>query len=354
MEHDRITPRQAYFLLALFFLGNLLTATGAKGKPTGWLSFVLLALLAAPMLGMTLSLAGRDPAGEILPQALGRGAGTAATVILCLLAILLAGDALSAFAGFIVANDLNNAGAVGNTLLLSGACLLLVCCGGGTLGRMAWLIQPWTVLLLLGSLALTAPYTKLESLLPLFTEGTAHFARATAVSFLTFFAPAAFLVFSLGGKVAGKWTGGAVGAGVLACVLLALLTGRDAAVLGGRAAQLFRFPSYVAANTSRHGEVLLSVVFVLVQPFRAAIFLRFVRECLVSWRPQGRGWYPFVLTAAAAALCLAGWSRLESEWRVVEVAGASLIVLAVTLVAWMGKRLRKKREKSVQSGAFHA
>lgn len=198
MEHDRITPRQAYFLLALFFLGNLLTATGAKGKPTGWLSFVLLALLAAPMLGMTLSLAGRDPAGEILPQALGRGAGTAATVILCLLAILLAGDALSVFAGFIVANDLNNAGAVGNTLLLAGTCFLLVGCDGGTLGRMAWLIQPWTVLLLLESLALTAPYTKLESLLPLFTEGTAHFARATAVSFLTFSPRRSFSFFPWG------------------------------------------------------------------------------------------------------------------------------------------------------------
>ena len=219
---------------------------------------------------------------------------------------------------------------------------------------MAWLIQPWTVLLLLGSLALTAPYTKLESLLPLFTEGTAHFARATAVSFLTFFAPAVFLVFSLGGKVAGKWTGGAVGAGVLACVLLALLTGRDAAVLGGRAAQLFRFPSYVAANTSRHGEVLLSVVFVLVQPFRAAIFLRFVRECLVSWRPQGRGWYPFVLTALAAALCLTGWSRLESEWRVLEVSCASFIVLLVTFWAWLKKSCRKNREKSVQKGVSSA
>ena len=354
MEHDRITPRQAYFLLALFLLGNFLTATGAKGKPTGWLSFVLMALLATPMLRMTLSLAGRDPAEEILTQSLGRGPGTAATVLLCLIAVFLAGDALSAFAGFIVANDLNNAGAVGNTLLLAGTCFLLVGCDGGTLGRMAWLIQPWTVLLLLGSLALTAPYTKLESLLPLFTEGTAHFARATAVSFLTFFAPAVFLVFSLGGKVAGKWTGGAVGAGVLACVLLALLTGRDVAVLGGRAAQLFRFPSYVAANTSRHGEVLLSVAFVLVQPFRAAVFLRYVRECLVSWRPQGRGWYPFVLTAAAAALCLAGWSRLESEWRVLEVSCASFIVLLVTFWAWLKKSCRKNREKSVQKGVSSA
>lgn len=354
MEHDRITPRQAYFLLALFLLGNFLTATGAKGKPTGWLSFVLMALLATPMLRMTLSLAGRDPAVEILTQSLGRGPGTAATVLLCLIAVFLAGDALSAFAGFIVANDLNNAGAVGNTLLLSGACLLLVCCGGGTLGRMAWLIQPWTVLLLLGSLALTAPYTKLESLLPLFTEGTAHFARATAVSFLTFFAPAVFLVFSLGGKVAGKWTGSAAGAGVLICILLALLTGRNAAVLGERAVQLFRFPSYVAANTSRHGEVLLSVVFVLVQPFRAAIFLRFVRECLVSWRPQGRGWYPFVLTALAAALCLTGWSRLESEWRVLEVSCASFIVLLVTFWAWLKKSCRKNREKSVQKGVSSA
>ena len=354
MEHDRITPRQAYFLLALFLLGNFLTATGAKGKPTGWLSFVLMALLATPMLRMTLSLAGRDPAVEILTQSLGRGPGTAATVLLCLIAVFLAGDALSAFAGFIVANDLNNAGAVGNTLLLSGACLLLVCCGGGTLGRMAWLIQPWTVLLLLGSLALTAPYTKLESLLPLFTEGTAHFARATAVSFLTFFAPAVFLVFSLGGKVAGKWTGSAAGAGVLICILLALLTGRNAAVLGERAVQLFRFPSYVAANTSRHGEVLLSVVFVLVQPFREAIFLRFVRECLVSWRPQGRGWYPFVLTALAAALCLTGWSRLESEWRVLEVSCASFIVLLVTFWAWLKKSCRKNREKSVQKGVSSA
>ena len=50
MDHSTITGRQGFFLLFLFFLGNLVTATGAKGMQGGWLLFLLLAGL--PSAGM--------------------------------------------------------------------------------------------------------------------------------------------------------------------------------------------------------------------------------------------------------------------------------------------------------------
>ena len=44
MERETITGRQGYFLLTLFFLGNLVTASGLKSIHSGWLLFLLLSL----------------------------------------------------------------------------------------------------------------------------------------------------------------------------------------------------------------------------------------------------------------------------------------------------------------------
>ena len=49
MERETITGRQGTFLLILFFLGNLVTASGLKSIHSGWLLFLLLGLLTVPL-----------------------------------------------------------------------------------------------------------------------------------------------------------------------------------------------------------------------------------------------------------------------------------------------------------------
>ena len=116
---SKITQRQCFFLLFLFFIGNLVTASGAKRKPTGWLIFLLLALLSLPVLYLFTRAAKNRSAGSIFIDAFGKPVGITITVMDCILAVLLAGDAMRLFADFIVINDLNDAGAWGNTALLT-------------------------------------------------------------------------------------------------------------------------------------------------------------------------------------------------------------------------------------------
>ena len=67
----------------------------------------------------------------------------------CILAILLAGDAIRLFANFIVINDLNDAGAWGNSALLTITVLLLLYCDLESQGKAAWVLSPISAFLLL-------------------------------------------------------------------------------------------------------------------------------------------------------------------------------------------------------------
>ena len=111
MTRDELTPRQCYFLLFLFLLGNLVTAAGAKGTQSGWLLFLLLGGVSVPVYALFHRSMGDLPAGAVFPETLGRAIGGTVTVLYGVLAVLMAGDAMRLFADFIVINDLNDAGA---------------------------------------------------------------------------------------------------------------------------------------------------------------------------------------------------------------------------------------------------
>lgn len=328
MERDTITGRQGYFLLSLFLLGNLVTASGAKSIHSGWLLFLALALVSIPLFWLYLKASGRRQPGMIFIEPLGTKIGGALTALYCVLAILLAGDAIRLFADFIVINDLNDAGAWGNTALLTITVLLLLYNDLESLGKAAWVLLPLSVLLLLVSLALTVAKMDLQRILPLFDDEGLTLLRGFSGSLGGLLAPAFFPIATLSGCAPVSWRKSVCAAGITVCILLALLALRDSAVVGYPTAGMFRFPFFASASITRHSEILISAVFVLSQPFRTALCLRYVQACLTWWKPRWKLWYPPVLLAMSIISGALSWSSEQVRWRT----GGELAVILTLLV----------------------
>lgn len=344
MEHDTLTGRQGFFLLFLFLLGNLVTAAGAKGIQSGWTVLLGCAVLALPVLTLFLRASGGRPAGRVFPETLGPRLGTAVTAVYCGIAVLLAGDSMRLFADFIVINDLNDAGAWGNTALLALVVLLLLFCDLPGLGKAAWAIQPLAAALLLVSLLLTCSKMELSRLLPLFDLEPDTFCRGIVGTLGGTLMPALFPVLLLNGATPAGWKKQARWAGAAALSLLALLTLRDGAVLGYPLAEMFRFPGFMAAGRLRHSEMLISAAFVLVQPFRTTLLLRYVQACLTEWQPAWRHRCPPMLLLLAAVSGALSWSSEQVHWRTGGEATISLLLLVGPAAAVLAENRRRRRD----------
>lgn len=346
MDREQITGRQGFFLLSLFLLGNLVTATGAKGMQAGWVLFLGLALVSVPLLWLYLKAAKQRSAGQVFVESLGKPVGFVVTAVYCVVAILLAGDAIRLFADFIVINDLNDAGAWGNTVLLTLTVLFLLFCNMRSLGKAAWAIQPLVIVILLLNLALTAEKMELQRLLPVFAERNALLIRGGIGSFAAILAPAVFPIFTFSSFAPNSWNKGILLAGVMVCALMSLLTLRDAAILGFPAVSMFRFPSFAAANTLRHSEILVSAAFVLSQPFRTALCLRYAQECLTWWKPRFRRWYPPVLLGLSVLSGSLSWSSEQVRWRTTGEIVLAALLLAGPLAVVIADRIKARKTKA--------
>lgn len=343
MERDTITGRQGFFLLTLFLLGDLVTASGAKSIHSGWLLFLLLGLVSVPLFWLYLKAAARRQPGEIFTKPLGKKAGRAVTVLYCVLAILLAGDAIRLFADFIVINDLNDAGAWGNTALLTITVLLLLYSDLRSQGKAAWVLSPLCMALLVVSLALTATKMDLQRLLPLLDDDGMTILRGFTGSLGGLLAPTFFPIAALNGSAPVNWRKNVFAAGVSVCLLLALLSLRDSAVLGYPTAGMFRFPFFASASATRHSEILISAAFVFSQPFRTALCLRYVQACLIWWKPRWKLWYPPILLALSVLSGALSWSSEQVRWRTGGEIAVILILLAGPVAVLIAERVRKKK-----------
>jgi len=346
MNRDQLTGRQCYFLLFLFMMGNLITANGAKGKQSGWLLFLVLSVLSVPVFYLFASAAKNCPAGQIFVRSFGKKLGSIVTVAYCILAILLAGDAIRLFADFIVINDLNDAGAWGNTALLTLTVLLLLFCNMQSLGKAAWILQPLAQVLLLFSFVLTIPKMDLHRLLPLFAETPVSLLKSGIGSFTALLASAIFPIYVMSGAAPKSWKKSLLTAGTAACIMMAALAFRDAAVLGFPAVSMFRFPSFTAASMLRHSELLIAAVFVASQPFRTALFLRYVQACLTEFRPRWSRWYPPILLGLAVLSGTLSWSSEQVRWRTTGELIVSLFLLAGPLSVLITNKVKGMKKKA--------
>jgi len=343
MSPERITGRQCFFLLFLFLLGNLVTGAGAKGKQSGWLLLLILAVLTLPVLLVYIKAAAGRKTGSVFTEPFGPKVGGVLTALYCAVAVLMAGDAIRVFADFLVINDLNDAGALGNSALLSVCVLLLLYCNTRSLAKAAWIAFPIVFLVLISSLVLSVKDMEVHRLLPLFSEDPQLLGKSLISGFAAGAAPAFFPIAALNSTGEQEEKKGYLWAALISGVLLAALTLRDTAVLGAPAVSLFRFPGYVAAAVRRHSEVLISAAFVLAQPFRAALCLRYVQECLFQWKPQWKKWYPLLLLGTAALSGALSWSSQQVRWRTTGELVISAFLAAGPLLAVLTDRSRKRR-----------
>lgn len=345
MGRDELTSRQCYFLLFLFLLGNLVTAAGAKGTQSGWLLFLVLGGLSLPVYWLFQRAVSVLPAGFVFTEALGCVVGGGFTLLYVILSVLMAGDAMRLFADFIVINDLNDAGAWGNTAMLTLVVLLMLACSLRSLGKAAWAALPTAVFLLLVSVTVTVSKAELYRLLPLLAEGGELLSRSFISSFAALTAASFFPIAVFGGGMRKKRLA-VYAAGISACVLMAVLSARDAAVLGWPTVGRFRFPMFAAAATTRHTQILISSAFVLVQPFRAALCLRYAQTCLTCWMPRFHKWYPFVLLGGALLSGSLSWSSEQVRWRTAGEIAVSVLLLAGPLAAVAVQGLKIKRTQA--------
>lgn len=343
MERETITGRQGYFLLTLFLLGNLVTASGLKSIHSGWLLFLLLSLVTVPLFLLYLRAAGRRQPGMLFVEPMGAKVGGVLTVLYCGLAILLAGDAIRLFADFIVVNDLNDAGAWGNSALLTITVLLLLYSDLQSLGKAAWVLSPLSMGLLLLSLAVTASKMDMHRLLPLLDDDGLTLARGLSGSLGGMLVPAFFPIASLSGSAPVSWRKHVCAAGITACLLLALLSMRDSTVVGYPTAGMFRFPFFASAAITRHSEILISAVFVVTQPFRTALCLRYVQACLTWWKPRWKLWYPPVLLGLSIVSGALSWSSEQVRWRTGGELAVLLILLTGPMAVVIADKIRKKK-----------
>ena len=343
MSPERITGRQCFFLLFLFLLGNLVTGAGAKGAQSGWVLLLMLTGITIPVLLLYIKAAAGRKAGSVFTEAFGQKTGGLLTALYCALAVLMAGDAIRVFADFLVINDLNDAGALGNSALLSVCVFLLLCCNTRSLAKAAWIVFPIVFLFLVGSLATSLKVMDLHRLFPLFPEDPRLLGKRLLSSFAAGAAPAFFPIAALSSDDEHGRKKGYLWASLLSGVLLAALTLRDTAVLGAPAVSRFRFPVYAAAAVRRHSEVLISAAFVLAQPFRAALCLRYVQECLFQWKPKRKKWYPLLLLGLAVLSGALSWSSQQVRWRTTGEWIISVFLIAGPLLAVLTARSRARR-----------
>ncbi len=334
MDRETLTPRQFFYLLCLFMLGNLVTAGGAKGVHSGWLLFLM--LIPAALLTLWLFVNCRKYFDLLWPPLL-----VCFTLLYSALAVLLAGDSIRLFADFIVINDLNDAGAWANAGLMTVVVLLLLYCDEQSLGKLAWALLPLCVTLLLASVLLTAKAMEFRRLLPLFDAAPRQLGRGMIGTMAGVFAPAFFPIMASERTKNKVKTKAVFAAGSCISLILALLCLRDGAVLGYPAAEMFRFPGYQAAGTVRHSEILFSAVFVLAQPFRTALCLRYVQNTLVRWKPRWSLWYPPILLSLSVVSGILSWSSEQVRWRTAGELGMLGVLLAGSAAAWIVGQLRK-------------
>ncbi len=347
MDNKTPSERQGFLLLLLFMLGNLITAGGAKALADGWLLLLMLIPVSVALFMLYLYVVGNRAPWDVFPSALGKTAGTLLNILYCVLALLMAGDSIRLFADFIVINDLNDAGAWGNTAIMSLLVLMMLYTDLQAQGRAARILCPMTVVFLLFGIVITIGKMDIGRLLPLFDHEKTELFRGFSGSIVGILVPVWFPLNVLEMNTTLKWKKSVFAAGATACTLLALLSFRDCAVLGFPALQLFRFPGFTAAGIVRHSEVLLSAAFMFSQPFRTAFCLRYVYACLTSLRPHWKKFYPPILLAIAIASGILSWSSEQVRWRTTGEIFVLMLMSAAPVAAAIAKRYKAYRHKSL-------
>ena len=147
------------------------------------------------------------------------------------------------------------------------------------------------------------------AILPIAEDGSKQIAKGVFTSIGFQVAPLVFLIFSTARHSSTKKVEKAAAYGLLcACFLLMLAHLRNILILGYPSVSLFRFPNYVALTQINMGdlfqgmEIVMTQAFLLCQPIKSAMCLRFVQQMLTEFFPKTKPMWPIALPLLAGFL----------------------------------------------------
>ncbi|MBQ2865374.1 MAG: GerAB/ArcD/ProY family transporter [Clostridia bacterium] len=308
-----LSSRQLAFLAAIILFGRLsLIGESAVGRDI-WMVFLIVPLLGLPLVRMysMIRIESHHSMREVFRLSLGKVIGTVAAVMLILAAVIIASSGVTLFTIFISSTPVENNLLVPSIIVMCITISLLMIVSEGTLGRSSTITFPLIALLLIISFIASIPHMDLGAVLPVAEFGYREVAKGVFTSIGFQVAPLVFLIFSTARCSSSKKVSRAVSIGLLcACALLTLAHLRNVLILGYPSVSLFRFPNYVALTQINMGdlfqgmEIVMTQAFLLCQPIKSAMCLRFVSRMLTEYFPKTCMVWPIALPLLAGGLTL--------------------------------------------------
>ena len=314
--NKELTSRQITCMAALIMFGRLsLIGESTVGRDV-WLVFLLVPILGLPLMKVYSCLRVDGNTTAIFHKSLGKIIGTIAIISLSIVAIIIAASGVTLFTVFISSTPVENNITIASIIIMSIAMGILLYVSEGTLGRSSGITFPFIIVLVITSILFSLKHMDFGAILPILENGYSKVSEGVALSLGLQVAPLIFLVLSTTISMSPIKLGKALMIGLLAaCMLLTLTHLRNLLILGYPAVSLFRFPNYIALTQIQMGnlfqgmEIIMTQAFLLCQPIKSAICLRFIQRILIEKFPKTHRVWPIILPTITGGLTLLNYGE---------------------------------------------
>ncbi len=307
-----LTNRQIFFLTCLFSFGN----TSLIGTPylvaNGYIALAVGAVIAIPTIKLFKYMASDAKPICAFRQLLGKKIGTVVVLLYAILSVFVSAASISSFLDFIAATATKHTPRELSAALLGLTVFLLLHAGRRAMAVSARVVFPIVLAFLIFTFVLSIPQLDYGAILPVLQGGVAPLADQIVSVTAMYIAQLFFLVLIVGGTSKEKnWDKSMYRAVLLVLFVLALTNIRDIMVLGVPMMEISRYPSYTASmvlqfsSLLQRSEFLISGVYLLCQPFRAAISLHFAQLVGRQLAPRFEGYFAPALSLSAVIAGLA-------------------------------------------------
>ncbi len=334
--NKEVTARQTVFLSSLMLLGRLsVMSESSVGRDT-WIIFMSIPLLSLPLVFLYCSIT--DESTDIpaaFTSSLGKPLGFASLFILSLSALFTATSGIDLFNTFINSSPIEYDVTFRGIILMSVTYCVMLSVSAGSFCKAVNIFFPAAAFLAVIGVLASLGEMDPGAIFPVLEKGTKPVFKGIISSFLLQVAPLFYMICTVRGKRKAKpaWLGL-----VIASFLLLINHLRNVMILGYPAVTEYRFPNYIALSQISLGdlfqgmEVITAEIFIICQPIKSAVCLRFIQEWLVSVFPKTKKIWRFILPALCAAISLSGILRSDSsDVYYKSAAGIPLIVIPVLM-----------------------
>lgn len=350
-----LTSRQIIYIAVLILFGRLsLIGESAVGRDI-WMVFIFVPLIGIPLMKIYSTLRVNGGVLKIFNYSLGKVLGTIAIILLSSVAIIIAASGVTLFTVFISSTPVENSITIPSVIIMSITIGILLYVSEGTLGKCSSITFPIVATLVIISFIFSIKKMDFAAVLPLLEKGYGKVFEGIAISIGLQVAPLIFLVLSTAISTSTKDLGKSlIYALLIGCALLMLTHLRNLLILGYPAVSLYRFPNYIALTQIKMGnlfqgmEIVMTQAFLLCQPIKSAICLRFVQRVLIERFPSTRRVWPFVLPAIAGILTLLNYGNsydmiISNFWFRLSIASIMIVLPVIMSIFIIIKNISKRK-----------